>query len=649
MAENEQILDVTYGNFSCRLEGFEDSVETMKLVVSFFHDLAGHDRFMDVAPQAPDMATLARLTEDQTGAEVDIVGEGNKVSLRLRKDPAEKDLAADDGSRDAAPDDPYMDDNATFDDAYEDDDLDPMEQAPSEVDASEEIDFDASVSDKLERIRAVTQATQTSDEDTAYAEDLTEPAPVPRATNPLAQRLADLAKRTSQTRILDSSEHYAESSVLADDDEMLADEDEVAQDESDLSDLEFEDAMTDDDLAEDPLAEVAVAEDADPVTDYEEDEDALEPTARVQDDDDDDHDDEDDDEDLAATLDADDFATAPESADLEDEDAEQAEDKASEADDADDAPEAPERPREPDRSTLVLTYRDVASRDNDLSDDDDDDFNLRDEVAKVEAEIAARQGNAVARHGLPRSVDDAMSRIMSQTDQHLNKPESRRHRDAFAQLKAAVAATEAARQLGEQDDDAPDPDEVFKDDLGAHDAEEKIQAQSAAPLKLVQNDPAVESSDEAYDSFDEVEEAIEKANEPDGASTPESPAASPSKPLDAASARLRSIAELKEAEGVAETAGFAEFAASQGAVEIPDLLEAAGAYLCYIEGEEDFSRPQVMKVVQSASKEEISREDGLRYFGRLLRQAKLIKLSNGRFRVSGNTQYRPDDDKAAQG
>ena len=41
MDENNQILDVTYGSFSCRLEGFDDSVETMKLVVSYFHELAG--------------------------------------------------------------------------------------------------------------------------------------------------------------------------------------------------------------------------------------------------------------------------------------------------------------------------------------------------------------------------------------------------------------------------------------------------------------------------------------------------------------------------------------------------------------------------------------------------------------------------------
>ena len=55
MDDSTKILAVSYGNFSCRLEGFDDSVETMKAVVSYFHELAGHERFMDMEPQAPDI------------------------------------------------------------------------------------------------------------------------------------------------------------------------------------------------------------------------------------------------------------------------------------------------------------------------------------------------------------------------------------------------------------------------------------------------------------------------------------------------------------------------------------------------------------------------------------------------------------------
>lgn len=641
MGENEQILDVTYGNFSCRLEGFEDSVETMKLVVSFFHELAGHDRFMDVAPQAPDMATLARLTEEQTGAEVDIAGDGNKVSLRLHNDDVKDNMADDDTSFDTAFDDPDTEESITLSHDEDADDDALMEDGIALDDADDRsaaIDHDASVADKLERIRAVTKAALSTDEEAAYAEDLTDPAPVPRAANPLAQRLADLAKRSSQTRILDASEQYAESDALHSEDAMTADEDEdyFGQDDSDLLEDDAEDDLAE--VEEDaPVAGVDALAQAEVPAESEEDETDF-PRLDASRDDDETADD------LDAALDAD--AEDP----AEDEAAELPENTlfdTQDADDADDAVQEPERAPVPDRSTLVLTYRDVATDDDTTPDGDDDDFDLRKEVAKVEAEIAARQGNAVARHGLPRSVDDAMSRIMSQTDQHLNKPESRRHRDAFAQLKAAVAATEAARQLGDEGDKAPDPDEVFKDDLGAHDAEEK--SQSATPLKLVRNDKADEASHADEALSDQAEEQDDDIEEAPASVRPARQETSDAKPLDAASARLRSIAEMKEAEGVAATTGFAEFAKAQGAVELAELLEAAGAYLCFVEGEDDFSRPQVMKVVQSASKEEISREDGLRYFGRLLRQSKLIKLSNGRFRVSGNTQYRPDDDRAAQG
>ncbi len=61
MGENNKILDVTYGSFSCRLEGFDDTVETMKSVVGYFHDLAGHDLFIDNGPAVPDLEALARI------------------------------------------------------------------------------------------------------------------------------------------------------------------------------------------------------------------------------------------------------------------------------------------------------------------------------------------------------------------------------------------------------------------------------------------------------------------------------------------------------------------------------------------------------------------------------------------------------------
>ena len=192
-------------------------------------------------------------------------------------------------------------------------------------------------------------------------------------------------------------------------------------------------------------------------------------------------------------------------------------------------------------------------------------------------------------------------------------------------MKAAVAATEAARQLGDKGADKKDPDEVFKDDLGAHGDHEKGDRTLSTPLKLVKSQE-VEPEEPASEG---------EAAESDAGSGP--------------SARLREIATMKEAQAPEEVNDFAAFVASHGATDLADRLEAAGAYICFVEGDADFSRPQVMKLVQSAASAEITREDGLRSFGRLLRQARLVKLPNGRFQVSENTQFRPDDYQAAQG
>lgn len=613
MDENNQILDVTYGNFSCRLEGFEDSVETMKTVVSFFHDLAGHNRFMDVAPQAPDMSALALLTEEQAGVAVEVEGDGNHVNLRAVQDDMEN--GADDLDAD------FADELAAAE-----------EETDDEVMA---LDNDASVTAKLDRIRAVTDRDEDDVDGDTYAEDLSETEAATQGVNPLAQRLADLAKRTSQTRILDASNEYVESDVAAAaEEEFISSADDYSEDTDEIeTDIVAE--ATEDAIAEDQLDEVLASIEDEAADQHGDIQDAIEETAdEVEDvvaEIDEVETDIEDDIDLAE-AEIEEEAVSEAEADFEEEaeleaekvdtfeedvaDAMEAEDETDTVADA--APEEPEvdHPARREHTTLVLKPSDAAEEpaepepaeldQSKIDNATDDDFDLATEVALVEAEIARRQGNEVARHGLSRRVEDAMSRIMSQTDQHLNKPESRRHRDAFAQLKAAVAATEAARQLGDKGDGARDPDEVFKDDLGVHEAAEGTNAIATS------------------DADNKI------------------------KPLDAASERLRQIASLKEAEGVPETTGFAEFSQAHGATELVDMLEAAGAYICYVEGEADFSRPQVMKVVQSASEAEISREDGLRCFGRLLRQTRIIKMDNGRFQVAETSQYRPNDQRAAQ-
>jgi hypothetical protein len=561
MTKSTQILDVAYGTFSCRLEGFEDSVETMKTVVSFFHDLAGHDRFMDVDPQAPDMEELALLTAEQAGTDIEIAGEGQNVVLRAADDEdAETDLsdemaddvdeieniaAMDDDEEpdnvfeddspivltdaDVAEDDIEQDEDAAFDDADfgkitdPDDYVEDLEEEDDQPLAAEDVvadveDEEESIAAKLQRIRAVvgrghvqapTAPVATDDDLASDLDDDDDDAPV---VNPLAQRLADLAKRNAELAEADAAqeeedEALADESDFAEEDEIVADYEEFAYDADET--VEFLAEATDDDVQEHTAAEPLV------------------------------------------------LTPAPEAAAHEDDDDEE----------------------------------------------DADSFDLSAELSDVAREIEERDAHRPKSADLPEGPDTAFTRILNQTDEHLNEPEGRRSRDAFAQLKAAVAATEAARELG---DDAPADakGDAFREDLGAHDAEEKSDAQDLSPLRLV-------------------------------------PSQTSDAPVDAAADRLRQIAAKVEENMAPASGGFAEFAAEQGATELDDLLEAAAAYIAFVEGDDDFSRPQVMKKVQSATQEEVSREDGLRQFGRLLRQNKIVKLNNGRFQVAEGTRFRP--------
>ena len=229
----------------------------------------------------------------------------------------------------------------------------------------------------------------------------------------------------------------------------------------------------------------------------------------------------------------------------------------------------------------------------------------------------------------PEADAEAMERIMSQTDAELNSPENSRRREAISQLKAAVAATEAARKLGEPaaEPEADDVETAFRDDLkqvvrprrpiGEVSADLRSERPRPAPLKLV---------------------ASQRIDIP----TPR-PAAKPVMPVRPRRVAVQDDAAMPVAAVPTLQAGsFAEFAASMGATQLPDLLEAAAAYTSFVEGVEDFSRPQLMKKVQDMAAEDYSREDGLRSFGTLLRQGRIMKTANGRFVVSEESRFNPE-------
>ncbi|KIC13541.1 hypothetical protein RA20_23445, partial [Leisingera sp. ANG-Vp] len=87
--------------------------------------------------------------------------------------------------------------------------------------------------------------------------------------------------------------------------------------------------------------------------------------------------------------------------------------------------------------------------------------------------------------------------------------------------------------------------------------------------------------------------------------------------------------------------GFATYAAERGAAELHDLLEAAAAYMSFVEGRDHFSRPQLISKVRSAGGGDFNREDGLRSFGQLLRDGKIERSGNGKFTASGDIGFKP--------
>ena len=64
--------------------------------------------------------------------------------------------------------------------------------------------------------------------------------------------------------------------------------------------------------------------------------------------------------------------------------------------------------------------------------------------------------------------------------------------------------------------------------------------------------------------------------------------------------------------------------------------------MSFVEGRDQFSRPQLMGKVRSIGLPDFTREDGLRSFGQLLRAGKIEKIKGGRFTVSDEIGYRPD-------
>ncbi len=221
------------------------------------------------------------------------------------------------------------------------------------------------------------------------------------------------------------------------------------------------------------------------------------------------------------------------------------------------------------------------SFDDDDDDDDDDQDVILSEADEKEAHKSIRKAVKLTSPGRAMLTDtsieedgESVERLVGKTDTEMEEPEGNRRRSAIAHLRAAVAATKADRILG-FGKKTVDEEEPYREDLAdaVRPRRPKVtETRSArpapvrpAPLKLV--------AEQRVDTEGDMK--------------------------DVAPVRPRRVTRNVETVGTTDTttgddAGFAEFAESQGAHTLPELLEAAAAYMSFVEGRDQFSRPQLM-------------------------------------------------------
>lgn len=250
------------------------------------------------------------------------------------------------------------------------------------------------------------------------------------------------------------------------------------------------------------------------------------------------------------------------------------------------------------------------------------------------AEYASKDGRAILEDGAIDKEDEALDRLLEQTNSRMSADTIQRRQSALSHLKAAVAATMADRkdsQTPVEEDPKKDADKDYRNDLAdivrpkRVTKEERATKSTVAPLVLVPQ-AQVEPEAEA-----EVAAEDETAVQPEAESAPE---------LDIAVRPRRVSREDAAASNAELDTGFADYAEQMGASDLSDLLEAAAAYLNKVEGKPHFSRPQVMHMVMRHDPERgFSREDSLRSFGDLLRNGTIEKVDRGQFVISNESRF----------
>lgn len=258
---------------------------------------------------------------------------------------------------------------------------------------------------------------------------------------------------------------------------------------------------------------------------------------------------------------------------------------------------------------------DDAPVENSLSPEDE--AELRAELAALQAEAeeavtsdlppkpaAAKTGRKILSSAAPQREEASLNRLLETTNSKLGDEANVQKQSAFSHLKAAVLSRRA--EPSEMDPLAAeprDPNESYRDDLQA------IVGQPDTARPQPQPQPAKDPLVLA-------------------------PKAAPGMPVQPRRVSREGMPGKINAEA------FGTFLAEAGAYDLQEILEAAAAYLRSAEGITSFSRPQILNIVMRYVGEKgVTREDGMRSFGNLLRTGVIQKVDRGQFALTDDSRF----------
>ena len=588
MDGSTKILTVSYGTFSCTLEGFEDPLGAMRDIAEYFRDLAADDRYFGAEPPTPDVEMLQSIAEKEVNRRVEARMSDTGVALRQVDHKAEPVVVepepeaeepsntpdADDAiaarvasaARESSADEADTPDTGSGPLTFDDDFL--MADEPEDVlavDPSARVAADGpaeSVAEKLRRIRAVVSRN------------------IESKTAPEAPKQGGDAAETSQKRDRALTETIEQITADLAEDEEAEPEGTVAETVATEQDADNEDNVTSNENVEPKPAEKLGRDTSEPL--WVRDDQAEDDVA-----------------------DQDVLLAEPDAGDAEDGDFDAAESLFTSDDKAEASSEAEAKADEAeDDQGIERRISDIIGNLAERINEDSDEDNPEDD-----AEIESSAQTGAVRHPVTRLLsndqDGDVGRLMAETDTKLNEDDVVRRRRVISQMRAAVAATKADRLVSrqvpreavEELERSPyrnDLSEAVRTNKGG--TESGGRAKTASPPLVLVSSQRVDSK-EAYGDSEETSDIPED---------------------------------------------FADFAATMGAKELPELLEAAAAYTVFGEGHPSFTRPEIMKRVAAVDPTiRMSREESLRSFGQLLRQGKFRKLERGQFTIDQDTKFNP--------